>query len=345
MTDFWIPNRREMLKGTAAAAGAAAVAATPFSGALGASFPSKPLSVMVATREGGGADRHLRAFWSVWKKYLKTTANISFYPGAAGRVGYEKYMGIAKPDCYTLLFGNMGPEVLNWVVQPPAGFKFPGGYVYFNRIDADPGIMFVDAKRGKFKTIDELVAEGKKRTINVGVSRIAHPATLGTLALGKHLGIKFNVVPLSGGRNTMAGVTSGEMDCGALPAGGIVQRWKNYRTILHFDDEEIGGEMGKKMYNAPSCNKHFGTKFPALIAGARAFAIKKEAVDKYPDRFKILEDTARKVFDDPEYKKNYKKTKAPWELIRYGNRAACEKYVKDIMTIGEEFKDLMKGKA
>ena len=344
MTDFWIP-RRTLLKGSAAALGTVALSTSPISSAFGAKFPSDPISVMVATREGGGADRNLRAFWSVWKKYLKTRMEASFYPGAAGRVGYVKYMGIAKPDCYTLLFGNMGPEVLNWVVQAPKDFKFPGDYIYFNQIDADPGTVFVDNKRSKIKTIDDLVKLGKKRTLKVGVSRIAHPATLGILALGKERGFGVNVIPLSGGKNTRNAVKSGEMDCAALPAGGIIRRWKNFRILAHFDDREIGGKLGKKMYNAPSVNKHFGTNFPALIAGARAFAIKTEAINKHPDRFKILEETARKVFDDPEFEKNYKKTKAPWELIKYGDRAACAKYAENITKIGLQYKDLMKGKA
>ena len=46
------------------------------------------------TREGGGADRNLRAFSSIWKKYLKVNFEVSFYPGAAGRVGYEKSRGL-----------------------------------------------------------------------------------------------------------------------------------------------------------------------------------------------------------------------------------------------------------
>ena len=39
--------------------------------------------------------------------------------------------------------------------------------------------------------------------LNVGVSRLAHPATLGALALAKHTGAKFNPIPLSGGKNNL----------------------------------------------------------------------------------------------------------------------------------------------
>ena len=70
----------------------------------------------------------------------------------------------------------MGPEVLNWVVKKPT-FSLDD-YFYFARVDEDPGILFVDRK-SEMQTIDDIVAEGKKRTLNVGVSRLAHPASLG----------------------------------------------------------------------------------------------------------------------------------------------------------------------
>lgn len=337
-------DRRTMLQGGAAAVGGAALTASPLVSAFADKFPSQNLSVMVATREGGGADRNLRAFWSVWKKYLKTDMEASFYPGAAGRVGYQQYMGIAKPDAYTLLFGNMGPETLNWVVKKPSGFNFPGDYVYFNRIDVDPSCIFVDAKRSKFKSIDDIVAEGKKRTLNVGVSRIAHPASLGVLALGRHTGAKFNLIPLSGGKNTYAGVKSGEMDFGALPMSGTAKRHKTFSTMLIFDDKTYSDGLMKKLNNAPQANKHFGMKLPPLVS-ARAFAIKTEAVEKHPDRFKVLQDTAAKVFKDPDFKAAVEKAKAPWELIQYGDAKECAAYAKNIMAIGEQYKDLLSGKA
>jgi tripartite-type tricarboxylate transporter receptor subunit TctC len=332
-------GRRTVLLG-----GAAALATAPLSRAFAQAFPSENLKVMVATREGGGADRNLRAFWSVWKNYLKTDMEASFYPGGAGRVAYEKYMGIAKPDGYTLLFGNMGPEVLNWVVQPPSGFKFPGDYVYFNQVDVDPSCIFIDAKKSTFKSIDDIVAEGKKRTLNVACSRIAHPASLGALAIARHTGAKFNLVPLSGGRNVYASVSSGEMDIGAIPLSGVVERHTTFKTVLVFDDEPYSKELTAQLYDAPRANKHFGIKLPDLHS-ARAFAIKTEAIEKHPDRFKVLSDTSAKVFADPAFKVAIEKTKAPWELVRHGNRERCAKYVQEIVAIGEQYKDLLKGKA
>ena len=332
---YWPTDRRAFLKGTVAAGAAAAL---PFGSALGAGFPERNMQIYVPTREGGGADRNQRAFTGVWKKYLKAEFEASFYPGAAGRVGYEKYMGLAKPDCHELIFGNMGPEVLNWVVQPPT-FDL-NDFMYIARVDQDPGIVFVK-RDGPLQTIDDIVAEGKKRTLNVGVSRLAHPATLGILALGRHTGASFNPIPLSGGKNTRAGVETGEMDLAALPAGGIVNRPKNFKVVLMFTHKN---PLPDRSDNAPTVNAKFGTNLPDLVAGARAFGIKKEAIEKNPDRFKILTETLLKVFDDPDYKEAIVKTKAPWEFIGYGNPDECAAYAKAMTDIGKDYRDLLTGK-
>ena len=336
MTRFsWPTDRRAFLKGTVAAGAAAAL---PFGSAFGAGFPERNIQVYVPTREGGGADRNLRAFSEVWKKYLNTNFEGAYYPGGAGRVAYEKYMGLAKADCHELIFGNLGPEVLNWVVEPPT-FNLDD-FLYFARVDEDPGIVFVK-RDSPLQTIDDIVAEGKKRTLNVGVSRLAHPATLGILALGRHTGASFNPIPLSGGKNTRAGVETGEMDLGALPAGGIANRPKNFKITLMFTHKNPIPNMSD---NAPTVNAHFGTSLPNLVAGARGFGIKKEAIEKYPDRYKMLTDTLLKVFDDPDYKVAIEKTGAPWELIGYGGPEDCASYTKAMMDIGKEYKDLLTGK-
>ncbi|MDH3231552.1 MAG: tripartite tricarboxylate transporter substrate-binding protein [Alphaproteobacteria bacterium] len=329
-------SRRAFLKGTAAAGVAATL---PFAPAFGATFPERNLNVYVPTREGGGADRNLRAFTSVWKKYLGVNFENAYYPGGAGRVGYEKYMGLADPDCYNLLFGNMGPEVLNWVVKKPT-FSLDD-YFYFAQVDQDPGILFV-ARDGPFQTVDDIVAEGKKRTLNVGVSRLAHPASLGALALAKHTGAKFNLIPLSGGRNTLAGVATKEADFGALPSGGVVSRGDTFKVVLMLTHDN---PIPDRSDNAPTINAHFGTNLPSLIAGSRAFAIKRTAVEKYPDRYKVLTDTLKKVYDDPDYKVEVEKTKAPWEFIKYGSPEDCAKQAKEIMAIGEEYKQYLTGKS
>lgn len=331
-------SRRHFLRSGAGVMGAAVLGRHLIGDAVAAGYPERNISVVVPTREGGGADRNLRAFTAVWKKYLDTNFEPGFFPGASGRVGYEVFMGKKEPDAYNLLFGNMGPEVLNWVVQAPT-FNLDD-YFYFARIDTDPGCLFV-SNDSPFKTIDDVIAEGKKRPLNVGTSRLAHPASIGCLLLGEHTGAQFNLVPLSGGKNTIAGVVTGEMDLSVLTSGSVAAKNDQVRTLLIFDDEN---RLGEPLDNAPTMNDVYGTKVPPLLS-SRAFAIHTAAAEKYPDRLQALSDSIQKVFADPDYKASVEKAKGHWEYINYGGPEECKQFVADITEIGQKFKNYLTGKS
>ena len=333
MTRNFDLSRRQILKGGVAAG---ALALGGVSSARAADFPERNIDVIVPTREGGGADRNLRAFTAVWKNHLDTNFEPGFYPGASGRVGYEVYMGRFEADCHSLIFGNMGPELLNWVVEKPS-FDIDD-YLYWGRVDTDPGCVFVGAESA-ITSIDQLVEEGRKRRLNVGTSRLAHPASIGILALGEHTGADFNLIPLSGGRNTVAGAVTGEMDFSVLTSGTVAAAGDSVRTLLVFNDENL---LGAALDDAPTMNEHFGTELPPMLS-SRAFGIHKAAVDAYPDRFEILQTSFRKVFDDPAYKEAVIGARGHWEYVNYGGVDECAAFKTDMLALGERFKDHLTG--
>ena len=247
-------TRRRLLLGAAVA---------PFLGKAGAqAYPSRNIRVVIPTAQGGGADRLARTFDDFWGAQLKTKFEYSFHPGAAGQAGYELFLHKREHDGYNLLFGNMGPEMIMYALQKPA-YKFPGDYQYFCRLDVDDSVLFVRQK-SPFKRIEDLVAEAKKRTVNVAVSRLPHPASIGLLALGNSVKARFNLVPYGGGNPTQVAVLNGEADCGALPIAGVASLGDQMRTLGIFNDD--AKKMAKYSGNAPSVNAVFGTKLPALYS-------------------------------------------------------------------------------
>lgn len=330
-------GRRAFLKSSAALA--AAAGASGLAPAFAQSYPDRNIDVIIPTREGGGADRLFRAFSGVWKNYLNTNLEPGFYPGASGRVGYEVYIGKNEPDAYSLIFGNMGPELAVWVVQEP-DYSFPEDFQYFCRLDSDPSTLFVAAD-SPFQTVDDVVAEAKKRSLNVATSRLPHPATIGALLLAEHTGAQFNMVPLSGGRNTLAGVVTGEMDFGVLPSGSVVSAGESVRTLAVWDDKN---PYPDKLNDAPTVNDHFGTSFPPLVS-ARAFGIHTKAMEEYPERFEVLNKTAKQAFDDPAWREAAKEAGQPLEILNYGDLEACNKYAKGMIEVARRYKDLLTGKA
>lgn len=325
-------NRRRLL-GTGLAASAMALA-TP--GLLRAStYPERNLSVYIPTSEGGGADRNFRAFASVWKDKLGADFEPGFYPGASGRVGYEIYMGKAEPDAYNLIFGNMGPEVLNWAMQAPS-FDV-NDYFYFGRVDTDPGCAFVGAE-SPLQSIEQIVEEGKKRTLTVGTSRMAHPASIGILALGEATGAKFNLIPLGGGKNTVAGAVTGEVDFSVLTSGSVISAGDSVKTVLVFGENRVGEALD----NAQNINDAFDMDLPEMLS-SRAFGIHKAAADNHPERFGKLIETFNATFEDPALLEAYVAARGTPEYLNKGGVEECGQFVKDMLELGARYKPLLTG--
>jgi tripartite-type tricarboxylate transporter receptor subunit TctC len=322
--------RRRLLRG---AMGAAALSQVPF-GFAANKYPSGNMRVIVPTGQGGSADRLARVFDDFWGKLLGTNFEYQFMAGAAGQVGYETFVGKMPHDGQHLLFGNMGPEMIMYALQNPP-YRFPQDYQYFCRLDVDDSIIF-GSKKGKIQTLQQVLDESKKRTLNVAVSRLPHPASIGLLALGRAIGGKFNLVPYGGGSPTSVAVLNGECDIGALPIAGVVVQDQTLKVLGIFNDEH---KMGKYT-DAPSVNKVAGTKIPALPS-SRSWAVHTEFIEKHPDEFAVLEKTSRKVFDDPKYKEEYAKTGAPVETIQYADRAYCTQYANHMVELANEYRDLL----
>lgn len=332
MNKFSTMDRRLFLR-TSAAATAMTLAAPGIARAQ--AFPERNINVIIPTAEGGGADRNFRAFTSVWKEKLGTEFEPGYYPGASGRVGYEVYMGKSEPDCYNLIFGNMGPEVLNWAMQKPT-FDI-NDYFYFGRVDTDPCCLFVGVE-SPLQTMDDIISEGKKRRLTVGTSRMAHPASIGLLALGEKIGVDFNLIPLQGGKGTIAGAVTGEVDFSVLTSGSVIAAGKSVKTLLVFGKNRVGEALN----NAPDINDAYGMDLPEMLS-ARAFAIHKKAADDFPDRFEVLTRTFKETFDDPRLLEAYVANKGTPEYLNYGGVDECAAFMSAMLELGERYKPLLSG--
>jgi tripartite-type tricarboxylate transporter receptor subunit TctC len=326
-------TRRRLLKGAAAAA-----TLGPWPLARAQAYPSKNMRVLIPTGQGGGAERLARAFDDFWAPLLKTQFEYDFFPGAAGQVGYEVFVHKRDKDGHNLLFGNMGPEMIMYALRKP-NYRFPQDYQYFCRTDIDDSVVFVK-RDSPFKRLEDLVSEAKKRAVTVAVSRLPHPASIGMLALGAAVKARFNLVPFGGGNPTMVSVMSGETDCGALPIAGVVSQSDRMRVLGVFNDDY---KLAKYTDNAPSVNKALGTKLPEL-SSSRSWAVHAEVIDKYPERFALLEKTSKQVSDDPRYKEAFAKTGAPPEALEYGDRETCNRYVKGMIELTNEYRSLLTAK-
>ncbi|NNU81086.1 hypothetical protein HMH01_11630 [Halovulum dunhuangense] len=298
-------------------------------------YPARNIQIVVPTAEGGGADRNFRAFTQIWQKYLNTGFEPSYYPGASGRVGYEVFMGRHDADAYSLIFGNMGPEVLNWAMQMP-DFSLDD-YFYWGRVDVDPCVVFVGAE-SPFQTIDDIVEEGKKRQLTVGTSRMAHPASIGILSIGDATGAQFNLIPLAGGKGTVAGAVTGEVDFSVLTSGSVIAAGDAVRTLCVMGTNRVG----ERLNNAPEMNAHFNLDLPEMLS-SRAFAIHRKAAEDFPERYAILQETFKQSFEDPELAVVYEESGGAPEYLSYGGPEECGEFAAAMLELGGKYKSLLSG--
>lgn len=325
-------SRRVFCGGVAAASLAAQSGAA---WAQGQKYPSRTFSVIIPTGQGGGAERLARAFDDAWSKPLGQQFEYTFHPGAAGQIGYELFVKRRPHDGHNLLFGNMGAEMIMYAIQKP-DYKFPEDYIYFSRMDIDDSCIFVK-RDSPYKDLKSVVDAAKKKTLNVAVSRIPHPASIGLLALGDATGSKYNLIPYGGGNPTYIAVLNGEAEVGALPITGVLSLNDRLRVLGVFNRENI---FAKETDNAPTVNSVFNTNIPDLYS-SRAWAIHTQWADANAANFEMLQKTAEEAHKSEVFKDAFEKTGAPSEALRYGDRKVCTDYALSMVDLARRYEKVL----
>jgi hypothetical protein len=174
-----------------------------------------------------------------------------------------------------------------------------------------------------------------------GLMVLAAPLGVGALLLGEETGAQFNLIPLSGGRNTIAGVVTGETDIGVLPSGSVVSAGDAVRALLVWDDKN---PIPDQLANAPTMNGHFGTDAPPLVS-SRAFGIHSSTIEDAPDAFAKLVETGKAAFDDPAFAEAAEKANQPLEILDYGGLEECNAAAESMIELAQRYKDLLAGNA
>ena len=329
-------TRRAFTSGLAAAAGLAAL--PRFAAAQQGGYPSRSIRVVIPTGQGGGAELLARSFDAAWSKLLGQPFEYEFQPGAAGQVGYTLFVQKREKNGHNLLFGNMGPEMIMYATQKPA-YKYPDDFIYFCRTDVDDSCVFV-RRDSKYQDLKSLVEAAKQRQINVALSRLPHPATLGMIALGEATGAKWNFIPYGGGNPTFTAMLSGETDVGALPIANTLALKEKFKVLGVFNSTNI---FAAQTDNAPAVNSVFGTSIPEL-SSSRSWAVHAEWANANPKQFEFLERTAKEAHASSTFRDQWKKAGNPLEALVWGDRKTCHEYADGMVKLAQKYEKQLTAK-
>ncbi len=174
-------------------------------------FPSKPITVVIHTKYGGGTDTTARMMMIQARRNLGVDMQVVAKRGGSGAKAHQFAAGRPR-DGYTLL--ALTQSHLYTIARGRSPLSI-GDVVGVARAMEDPTFIAVPGK-SRFKTLAELVAASKAKALIWGVAVIGGTEHIGLIAFAKAAGIKYKVVPFGSGAQMAQALLSGAV-VAALP--------------------------------------------------------------------------------------------------------------------------------
>jgi tripartite-type tricarboxylate transporter receptor subunit TctC len=164
-----------------------------------ASYPTRPIHIIVPFAPGGASDFAIRLIQPAMEKALGQTLVVDNRSGAAGNVGMETAVR-AAPDGYTLFLGNIGTVAINPHFFPGLKVAPEHDFIPISLAAETPGIV-VASEKFPPNSLKEMIAYAKANPGKINYAA-AGVSTLNTLAMEQfrhRLGLQMTQVPYKGG--------------------------------------------------------------------------------------------------------------------------------------------------
>ncbi|BCL59488.1 hypothetical protein DGMP_01810 [Desulfomarina profundi] len=180
-----------------------------FSGLAQASYPSKPIKIIVPSKAGGSTDTSARLFVKTAKKYLKgADFVIKNVPGSGGKKGFEE-IARAKADGYTI--GMMfTTQIVSHIVAKRAKYTLDSFHIIANMMQ-DPLIIAVP-KDSPIKNLQDFIKAAKAANLTVAVNGIGSDDFVAAKKFENKTGAKFNLMPTKGSTEQKSLILGGHID-------------------------------------------------------------------------------------------------------------------------------------
>ncbi|MDD2545586.1 MAG: tripartite tricarboxylate transporter substrate binding protein [Burkholderiaceae bacterium] len=187
--------------------------ALPAASALAqASYPHKPIRLVVPFPPGGGTDMIARTVAQKLADQNKWSVVVDNRPGAGGNLGVD---AVAKsaPDGYTLVMGQTSNLAINPSLYPKLPYDPVKDLVPVVLVSSAPIVMAAPVN-SPYKTFADVVAAAKARPdgITLGYSGNGTVAHLAGELAENAAGIRLRHVPYKGASQAMTDLVGGQID-------------------------------------------------------------------------------------------------------------------------------------
>ena len=196
----------------------------PFA-ASAAEYPTKPIRMLVGFAPGGGTDTTARAMAGKLSERLGQQVIIDNRPGAAGNIAAE-ITSQANPDGYTVLMGTIAALAINPSLYKKLPFDPLKDVIPVSRAVDSTNVLVLHPSVPA-KTVKELIALAKTKSLNGGSSGVGGAGHLALELFNLQAGTKMVHVPYKGGGPAMVDLLGGNIQLIFATAASAVPHIKS----------------------------------------------------------------------------------------------------------------------
>ena len=195
-----------------------------------ATWPDKPIKLVVGFTPGGAADYVGRTVGEALSRVLGQPIVIDNKPGAGSSIATE-FVSKAAPDGYTLLLASPSSISVNPAIDPKWGPSV-ASLVPVTKVTASPLVIAVNPATG-IKSIADLVdtakkSPGKMNFAHAGMGSAPH---LGGVLFNQLAGTQLQGIPFKGGAPSVQSVIAGDTQVTFATPPSVLPHIKSGRLV------------------------------------------------------------------------------------------------------------------
>ncbi|PUE51073.1 TctC [Limnohabitans sp. 2KL-1] len=187
------------------------------------SYPAKPVKFITNFPAGGPADYLARTVGEAITTQYKQPVVVENKPGAGGNIGAD-FVAKSPADGYTVLFGIDTTFTVNPYIYKNMAFKPTDLRPIMVMVSS--GLLVGAHPSTGFKTLKDLIAQGKGKGLNFSSAGSGSPGHLASEIFMDASNIKIQHVPYKGNTPAVTAVLAGEVDAGVLATPGMLPHVK-----------------------------------------------------------------------------------------------------------------------
>lgn len=196
-----------------------------------ASFPHKPVRIIVPQTPGGASDALARVIAQKLGVKWGQPVVVENRPGAGGNIGMD-LVAAALPDGHTLLMTYEGTQAINGSLYKKLAFDPVADFSAVSTVATLPFVL-VSRNNAPFRTVQELISTAKERPVTYGSAGNGSVNHLLGEMFNAEAKVKLTHVPYKGAAPAIQDLLGGQIDVvfTSLPSVAGQLRAGNLRAI------------------------------------------------------------------------------------------------------------------